>query len=338
MQVGVFRSTLGVAMAQPSHLNASRKLLKEVVSSSSSGSSSGLDSSDSEEENMKESISSDIDAQLTVTSALGYAVLYPNVDKSGFAGGAPLQGMQGGERDSCLSVCTGDLDLDGKAELLVGTYGGAVLNYPLASPNEAAATRDENEDLFFEVLPHSASATPSSIPNSPDYSPLTVRPQSPYPKIDNTVKSPISSPMSPRIGTLSDMKSRFASLGGSGRNLRGMVSILGGGEEPDRRESGKLQLSSASAGHATFKPIEKWESCHAQVDQSNNVAGGSLILHTKSNTIACKASSCYVFVSLLVCDQSFAICQTDFDFSRQTGPSWSLLQWCHRQQSLPSRA
>jgi hypothetical protein len=335
MQVGVFRSTLGVAMAQPSRLNASRTLLKELMSGSSSGSSSGFDSSDSEESKKEEDIGSDIDAHLTVTSALGYAVLYPNVDKSGFAGGAPLQGMQGGERDSCLSVCTGDLDLDGKAELLVGTYGGAVVHYPLASPSEEAATGDENEGLFFEGLPYSASATPESIPNSPVYSPLTepqmvtattiqseiLRPRSPYPNQDNTAKSPISSPRSPRNATLLDPKSRFAALGGSGTSLRGMASVSGGGEETERRESGKHQLNSASAGNAAFKPIEKWASFPAQVDQGTNVAGGSLTLHTNSHIIASEPFLCCVFVSLLACDHSFVNCQADFDISRQTGPS-----------------
>lgn len=274
-------------------------LSKERISYSSGGSSSGLDSTDSEEDEKnekeeEESKGSTIDTHLIVTSALGYAVLYPDVDKSGFAGGAPLQGMQGGERDACLSVCTGDLDLDGKAELLVGTYGGAVVHYPLASPGEIAPTGDDVEGLFFENSPFSVNASPET-PASPANSPLNAQlvvPQSEKQHLQSPFA--ISSPAtSPRGIFAQDLKSRFSSLGGSGRGFKAVMNVLSGVDGGDRRDSSKGQSNPSNAANAGFKPIEKWATPTAPADSSTHAAGVSGVICTVYPSI----ESCASFLS-----------------------------------------
>lgn len=64
---------------------------------------------------------------LAAASALGYAIVFSNVLKEGFSKGQILP--ESDTHDSCTGVLAADIDWDGNNELLVTTFGQAMLVY-----------------------------------------------------------------------------------------------------------------------------------------------------------------------------------------------------------------
>ncbi|XP_063957904.1 KICSTOR complex protein kaptin-like [Lytechinus pictus] len=94
----------------------------------------GIQEKEEEDDTVDDTILDD-DLNILITSAVEVAVVYRNVLKEGFQNQTLLP--QSDLFDCALCTCVADLDWDGQNELLIGTYGQALLAYKYISPESA---------------------------------------------------------------------------------------------------------------------------------------------------------------------------------------------------------
>lgn len=104
-----------------------------------------------EEEDVVDNTILDEDVNLLITSAVEGAVVYRNVLKEGFKNQTVLP--QSDLFDCALCTCVADLDWDGQNELLIGTYGQALLAYKYIPPESENLPTAEKDNSLPEEIP-----------------------------------------------------------------------------------------------------------------------------------------------------------------------------------------